>query len=324
MLFRPYPGTRKELDLLTGIAPVFRLDLDSGKIELIGTGFWVTKAGHLVTAWHVVEENISPVGVDRGPIFVVQTFSDRSVAIRNFSKTDKHPDFDLALTETVVASSYIERPTSPIAMSLDDLCIGEPVFSLAIVAHDQAFETGSLSEMTTAVFSGELFSNPFTKSIPINFAVRLSFGKITAIFEEMRDRVMLPFPCIQTDVSIYGGNSGGPMFDMRGRICGINCTSFGGNDIAFHIPIQSVLHLRTRAQSLGIDDSSRKQRCILELAALGKILFDPPMLNADRLTRSVMCWLWYAVKCLIRRERLSINVHFATAMKEPKGRIDKS
>ena len=318
MLYKPHTGSRKELDLLTGIAPVFRHDLNSGKIELIGTGFWVTRAGHLVTAWHVVDENIGPKGIDRGPIFAVQTFPDRTFAVRNFSKTDKHPNFDLALSETISTQPHVDRPTSPLAMSLDYLCIDEPVFSFAVLAHDQSFENESLPGITTCVFSGEAFSNLSTEWVPVKFAVRLSFGKIITIFEKMRDNVMLPFPCVQSDVPIYGGNSGGPLFDARGRICAINCTSFGGNDIAFHIPVQGVLHLRARAQSMGMENSSRKQRTILELAALGKVSFDPPMLDADRRARSVLRWLWYAVKCLTRRERPSTNVHFATAMKEPK------
>lgn len=49
MRFKPYPGTREELDLLTVIAPVFRSDMESGEARLVGTGFWVTDAGHLVT-----------------------------------------------------------------------------------------------------------------------------------------------------------------------------------------------------------------------------------------------------------------------------------
>ncbi len=255
-------------------------------------------------------------------MFAVQTFSDRSFAVRNFSKTDKHPMFDLALSETLVASPHAERPTSPIAMSIDDLCIGEPVFSFAVLAHDQAFEGESLPGVTTAVFSGEISSDEFSNWIPIKFAVRLSFGKITTVFEKMRDRVMLPFPCIQTDVPIYGGNSGGPVFDVRGRIRAINCTSFGGNEITFHIPIQGVLHLRARALSLNMEDSSSKQRSILELAVSGKILFDPPILDADRFTRSVLRWLGYAAKCVIRRQRPSTNVHFATTAEEPTGPAD--
>lgn len=313
MHFRPYPGSRNDIDLITGIAPIFRLDAEKGEVHLIGTGFWVTKSGHLVTAWHVVEENIGSDGVDRGPIFALQTFADRSFAMRNFRKSDRHPEFDLALSETVAAPPFEDRPTSPIAMSLDDPKVGEPVFSFAVLADDQSFENEKLPGLTSLRFAGHLFTDMGSGAASVKFAVRLSFGSVSAIFEKMRDRVMLPFPCIQTDVPIYGGNSGGPLFDVRGRICAVHCTSFGGNDIAFHVPIQGVLQLRTRAESLGIEDSLRKQRSILELAAAQIVRFDPPMLDADRCMRSVFLWLRYAGACLLRRERPSLHVHFATA-----------
>lgn len=319
MHFRPYPGTRKDIDLITGIAPIFRLDAAKGEVHLIGTGFWVTNSGHLVTAWHVVDENIGSDGVDRGPIFALQTFADRSFAVRHFRKSDKHPVFDLALSETIAAPPFDDRPTSPIAMSLDDLKVGEPVFSFAVLADDQSFENEMLPGLTSLRFAGHLFTDMDSGVASVKFAVRLSLGCVSAIFEKMRDRVMLPFPCIQTDVPIYGGNSGGPLFDVRGRICAVHCTSFGGNDIAFHVPIQGVLQLRTRAESLGIEDSVRKQRSILELAAAQIVRFDPPMLDADRFMRSVFRWLRYAGTCLLRRERPSMNVHFATAREVSKG-----
>jgi len=312
MLFRPYPGTRKDLDLLTGIAPVFRIDAGTNEVHLIGTGFWVTEVGHLVTAWHVVEENIGDDGVDRGPIFAIQTFPDRSIVVRAFRKSDKHPEFDLALSETVTAPPLADRPTVPIAMSLDELSVGDQVFSFAVLGDDQIFENEKMPGHTVCRFGGVITGDFLPGPASVKFAVRLSFGYVSMIFEQMRDRVMLPFPCIQTDVPIYGGNSGGPLFDVRGRICAAHCTSFGGNDIAFHVPIQGVLHLQTRAQSLGIQDSARTQRSILELAIMQKVSFDPPMLDADRLVRSVLRWLWYATKCLARRERPSKNVHFAT------------
>jgi hypothetical protein len=50
MLYKPYGGARKELDLLGAIAPVFRIDLRTNQARLIGTGFWATAFGHLVTA----------------------------------------------------------------------------------------------------------------------------------------------------------------------------------------------------------------------------------------------------------------------------------
>lgn len=316
MLFRPYPGTRKEVDLLTGVAPVFRIDLESGEAKLIGTGFWVTKLGHLVTAWHVVEENMGRDGVDRGPIFALQTFPDRTFAIRNFSASDQHPIFDLALSETVAAPPAGERMTSPISMSRDELHIGEPVFSFAVSADDQAFENEKLPGVTAFRFSGEIYAAEVPVKAPVRFAVRLSFGKVEEIFPTMRDRVVMPFPCVQTDVPIYGGNSGGPLFDIRGRIRAVHCTSFAGSNVAFHVPVQGVMDLQTSAASMGIDESKRINRSIGELAIEKKILFDPPLLNADRVWDSMLCWLWYAVRCLAGRELPSASFHFATFKKK--------
>jgi len=313
MRFRPYPGTRKDLDLLTAIAPVFRIDLLRSEAKLIGTGFWVTDVGHLVTAWHVVEENIDADGVDRGPIFAIQTFADRSIAVRNFRKSDKHPKFDLALSETVTAPPCVHRPTTPIAMTLDKFTVGDQVFSFAVLAHDQASDNEALNGHTAYSFTGELSIAQLEGFILVAFDVRLSVGHVSTIFETMRDTVMLPFPCIQTNVPIYGGNSGGPLFDIRGRICAVHCTSFGGNDIAFHVPIEAVLELRTGAEPLGLKDRLRKNVSLIELAVDRKVVFDPPILDYDKLARSILCWLYYALKCLARRELPSRTIQFATA-----------
>jgi hypothetical protein len=313
MLFSPFPGTRKAVDLLTAIAPVFRIDLHSGEARLIGSGFWVTDAGHLVTARHVIDENIGTDGADLGPIIAIQTFANRSIAVRNFRKSDKHSQFDLALSERETAPPLMHRPTTPIAMTLDKLRVGDPVFSFAVLAHDQVFAGEALEGHTAYQFFGELVT-PGTQSVKlVKFAVRLSMGTVNEIFEKMRDTIMLPFSCIQTNAPIYGGNSGGPLFDIRGRICAVNCTSFGGNDISFHIPIEGVLDLCTRAESLGLNDLERTYISLIELAVDQRVAFDPPILNYDQLARSILRWLWYAVKCLARRELPSATMQFASA-----------
>lgn len=274
--------------------------------------------GHLVTVWHVVQENIGSKGVDRGPIFAIQTFPDRSIVVRSFSKSDKHPHFDLALSETMTAPPLADRPTVPISMSLDELCVSDPVFSFAVLADDQIFQNEKMPGHTVYRYKGDISNDFLAGPTAIKFAVRLSFGYVSAIFEKMRDRIMLPFPCIQTDVPIYGGNSGGPLFDVRGRICALHCTSFGGNDVAFHIPIQGVLQLRTRALSLGIEDMATPHLSILELAILQRVLFEPPMLDADRPVRSILQWLWYATKCLAKREFPSKRLHVVTSPEKKK------
>lgn len=41
-----------------------------------------------------------------------------------------------------------------------------------------------------------------------------------------RDRVMLPFPVIEVECASWGGMSGGPVFDEKGHLVGLLCSSF--------------------------------------------------------------------------------------------------
>lgn len=309
MLFKPYPGTGAPIDLLQVIAPVFRLDEIGGQAHLIGTGFWVTEFGHLITARHVIDENIH-AGADRGYIFAIQTFADRSVAVRNFAKSDLHPLFDLALSETTVQTGHPDRPTNPVTMSIEEPQVGDEVFSFAILSEEQQFNDEAIPGITTAYFAGSIAALELSLVTDIRFAVRLSFGSITEIFREKRDQVIYPYPCLQSNVPIYGGNSGGPLFDVRGRVRAISASSYEGTDISFHIPVYCALALEARTCSLGITEAGTDRRNISELAIRQKVRFLPPLLDAERPLFGVGVWLKYALKCLARLERPSFQLDF--------------
>ena len=52
-----------------------------------------------------------------------------------------------------------------------------------------------------------------------------SIGRVTQVFQERRDSSK-PFPCFEIEASALGGMSGGPIFDMDGRLRGLVCSSF--------------------------------------------------------------------------------------------------
>jgi hypothetical protein len=57
-----------------------------------------------------------------------------------------------------------------------------------------------------------------------------TYATVTQVFEERRDSGLLDFPCFEIDGRIAGGMSGGPVFNERGSLCGINCSSLQGAD----------------------------------------------------------------------------------------------
>jgi hypothetical protein len=75
-----------------------------------------------------------------------------------------------------------------------------------------------------------------------NWSPTVSTGIVEWIDHSMRDKVMLPFPCYRTNARFDGGMSGGPVFDERGCLCGIICSSYphiNGDDA--HISYVSTL-----------------------------------------------------------------------------------
>jgi serine protease Do len=74
---------------------------------------------------------------------------------------------------------------------------------------------------------------------PFGFENTVTAGIISAKARALPDESYVPF--IQTDVAVNPGNSGGPLFNMKGEVIGINSQIFsrtgGYQGLSFSIPI---------------------------------------------------------------------------------------
>ncbi len=261
---------------LAGIAPIYKVSFE-GEARLIGTGFWVTEAGHLITAWHVIEDNIGEDGVDRGPIYAMQALGGGAAVPQVLRKSHKHDFFDLALSETLAPGGPSTAKTQPLPMTLDEPEIGDPLFTHAFLSRDQNFLDEKYQGVSTAKFDGVLAIPDLDLIYELSFQARVGFGHLTEIFQKARDRVLLPFPCLQSDIPLYGANSGGPVFDKTGRICAVNCTSFAGEAISFHIPVKGILDLGARDIEFIPEDLVPRWRTVGELGLARRASFSPPL-----------------------------------------------
>lgn len=57
-----------------------------------------------------------------------------------------------------------------------------------------------------------------------------STGHVVEVHQAQRDRGLLSFPCFRTNARFDPGMSGGPVFDERGRLCGLVCASLPAPD----------------------------------------------------------------------------------------------
>jgi serine protease Do len=97
---------------------------------------------------------------------------------------------------------------------------------------------------------------------PFGFEHTVTAGIISAKARRLPDENYVPF--LQTDVAINPGNSGGPLFDLDGRVIGVNSQIYsrsgGSMGISFAIPIdvamqvkdQLVKHGRVQRGRLGV------------------------------------------------------------------------
>ena len=90
---------------------------------------------------------------------------------------------------------------------------------------------------------GSPFGNEDSIAVGVVSAVRRSISSLTSIYKVV--------DAIQIDAPITHGNSGGPLFDARGRVIGINAQirseSGGAEGVGFAVPINAAQALDARS-----------------------------------------------------------------------------
>ncbi len=263
------------------VVPIYTLSLES-EAKLIGTGFFITTTGVFVTAKHVITENIGHDGKDKGGIGVFQFFRDGGFVARPLIYSCLHPVYDLALCETAQfkTSDGADVRTMPLALTLDVPKLGTQIATHAFHDSTAPVHKDKRRPLHHARFKFKgTFAMDEKREAVMSWHSRVTAGYIKNYFPAGRDRVMAPFPCFESDTPIYGGTSGGPVFDDHGRVFAVNCTGFEGADIAYHTHIAGILDLEL-GNTIIPGETEPQTRTVRELAKLGWIAFDPAVERA--------------------------------------------
>lgn len=236
-LIQSQPNINGPMSAILGrsIVPIVARDFESGFLRAIGTGFFISCSGLLLTAAHVVtdpiersygdvkevEEKIyvseklelgvmlplNPYNEGEGFLFVkiewAAFMANKTESPLPFAGVDLKLQIDLAICKVTELNSNF--PFQPLALVQPGLKgIGMQVDKEAFALgygnmNDVAFEDGK----STADF---------------NFDLHVSKGKITHRFpNNIKDKsASTPGPCFQTNGIYPGGMSGSPIFDEEG------------------------------------------------------------------------------------------------------------
>ncbi len=190
----------------------------SGSAQALGSGFVVSTDGYILTNAHVVEDN----GTRASSVSVM--FKDVEG-----SASTKVPATIVGVDETSdVALLKIDPAKAPqlLALTLGDsdaVQVGEPVVAIGN---------------------------------PLGYDFTVTSGIVSAVNRNLESPNGSVIPDgIQTDAAINSGNSGGPLFNSRGEVIGINeqiATKSGGNEgLGFAVPINTAKSVLEQLKSSG-------------------------------------------------------------------------
>jgi S1-C subfamily serine protease len=225
-----------------GVVTVFAQFSEGDSRESQGSGFIVTTSGHVLTSAHVVTD-LSDSGDANEAESVYVAFRDGDRIEAEIVGWDGYDDVAVLRVDP---AAHALRPV-PLGDS-SRVRAGDPVAAM-----------------------GSPFGNEDSIAVGVVSAIRRSIDSLTSIY-----RVV---DAIQIDAPITHGNSGGPLFDARGRVIGINAQirSDSGNaeGVGFAIPINAA------------------KRSMAQLVATGRVVYAYLGVTSETLTPTLAQHLGY-------------------------------
>jgi hypothetical protein len=217
----------------------------------VATGFFISNNGLFATAKHVVVAND---GSHLHELYGLHLSRDLSSAhLRQIIKLDPHPKADAA-----IGFLYDEQFATKNVQTLN------PLFKLSTQLPHPGDRIVSYAYPNSIATEHEHGGGTMT----------LSGNAMEGLFEEAhlsgRDKVLLPGPCLRTNMKLASGASGGPVAFGDGGVFAINSTGFDGTDVSYLTPTSELLDLAVRHVRL-LDGSIRDAVPLRELVRLGLV-----------------------------------------------------
>jgi len=254
---QPIPGNgfdpaRIYADRVAGVVTVFAFFGDPGSSSTEGaqgSGFIISSKGYILTNSHVITNAGAGTRSVKAASQLFVEFNDRDRVPAKVVGWDVYDDVGLLQVDPAA------HPLRPVPLGESgSVVVGEPVAAI-----------------------GSPLGNEDSLAVGVVSATHRAIRALTVALYNIID-------AIQTDAAITHGNSGGPLFDARGRVIGINAQirsqSGTGNDsgIGFAIPIDAA------------------KRSIAQLITNGHVKYAYVGITTQDLTPSLAEKLGYPVK----------------------------
>jgi hypothetical protein len=251
-------GTGVQVEPYFSIFPIIRVDAD-GRIDLLGTGFFISKYGLFLTARHVLEAPFDrKSGRQLFAIGILQSLEENEYIYRPILRCALHPSADVAV-----------GVAAPMKKNQDGTDLVNPVLRLSIVPVELNAHVVTFAYPRYTNFIGDNNEQIF-KLMPAYYD-----GHILEYLPYGRDRILLPGCCYRTNMAIHHGASGGPVFSREGTAFAVNSTGFDGTDDSYVSGLEPILDLRI--DDVVMDNQPARSVRIRDMVHAGHILVHPPL-----------------------------------------------
>jgi serine protease Do len=210
--------------------------------------------------------NVNVSGVPQGEPFMwavpqndpfFRFFRDLPVPSGNLETHSLGSGFIVSPDGLILTNAHVVRDAKRVTVKLSDRRVfqakvlgSDPVTDIAVLKIDaKNLPTVRLGNSDTLAVGDYVLAI----GQPYGFEESATAGIVSAKGRTLPGDVAVPF--IQTDVAVNPGNSGGPLFDSRGEVVGINAqiysTTGGYEGLSFAIPIDVALHAKDQIVRTG-------------------------------------------------------------------------
>jgi serine protease Do len=212
------------------------------------------------------EGNVNVSGVPEGEPFMwavppndpfFRFFRDLPVPRGSLETQSLGSGFIISPDGLILTNAHVVRDAKRVSVKLSDRRVfqakvlgSDPVTDIAVLKIDaHNLPTVRLGNSDTLAVGDYVLAI----GQPYGFEESATAGIVSAKGRTLPGDVAVPF--IQTDVAVNPGNSGGPLFDSRGDVVGINAqiysTTGGYEGLSFAIPINVALHAKDQIVRTG-------------------------------------------------------------------------
>jgi hypothetical protein len=224
-------------------------------VSLIGTGFYLQPKGGFATAAHVAIEaqRLSAIATDS--VGIAHTLADGRSFFLPVWKFFIHKTADVAFG--IPRYEFVNDTTGT-------------VYRTKVLSLDpQAPNIGAA--ISTWTYPLHCVSDDGLSGQVLQLQPDFYDGVLEELYEDRGPSVKLIPPYYRTNINLYGGASGGPVFNADGNVFGIaSCSYDGATDIAFVTPANALLEIVV-PERIPDDDTAGQTTTLAELATRGQI-----------------------------------------------------